>query len=111
MTHRLTLKSREAVTRDTLRLTSERPQGLSWTPGPGHEPRARRLAGLTRLFTITDERPPGLMSERVDGAFLDKHPEGFDRTFCVSGPHPFRSEMIAILEERGVNRGEIVTDE
>ena len=69
------------------------------------------MAGLTRLFTLTDESVPGLMHEKVDGAFLDRHLEGFDRTFYVCGPHPFQREMIAILGERGVAEDRIVTDE
>ena len=69
------------------------------------------MAGLTRHFTVTDERQMGLLHERVDGGFLDRHLEGFDQTFYVCGPHPFQREMIATLKERGVDEVDIVTDE
>jgi len=44
------------------------------------------MAGLDRLFTLTDEPAPGLLHERVDAAFLQRHVGDFSQRFYLCGP-------------------------
>lgn len=61
------------------------------------------MAGLERLFTVTGEKAPGLLNERIDTDFLKRHVGDFSGRFYVCGPDPMVKELRETLEKLGAS--------
>ena len=61
------------------------------------------MAGLERLFTLTEEKVPGLLNERIDADFLKRHVGDFSGRFYVCGPDPMVKGLRETLESLGAS--------
>jgi ferredoxin-NADP reductase len=59
------------------------------------------MQGLDRLFTLTEEKVPGLFNERIDADFLKRHVKDFSGRFYVCGPDQMVKDLRKILGELG----------
>jgi ferredoxin-NADP reductase len=61
------------------------------------------MAGLDRLFTLTEERVPGLLHERIDAGFLKRHVKDFSGRFYICGPDQMVKDLRQTLGELGAS--------
>jgi ferredoxin-NADP reductase len=61
------------------------------------------MAGLDRLFTLTEERVPGLLHERIDADFLKRHVKDFSGRFYICGPDQMVKDLRQTLGELGAS--------
>jgi ferredoxin-NADP reductase len=59
------------------------------------------MQGLDRLFTLTEEKVPGLLNERIDAGFLKRHVKDFSGRFYVCGPDQMVKDLRKTLGELG----------
>ena len=59
------------------------------------------MQGLDRLFTLTDEKVPGLLNERIDAGFLKRHVKDFSGRFYVCGPDQMVKDLRRTLADLG----------
>jgi len=59
------------------------------------------MQGLDRLFTLTDEKVPGLLNERIDAGFLKRHVKDFSGRFYVCGPDRMVKDLRRTLADLG----------
>jgi len=59
------------------------------------------MQGLDRLFTLTEEKVPGLLNERIDAGFLKRHVKDFSGRFYVCGPDQMVKDLRRTLGELG----------
>jgi ferredoxin-NADP reductase len=65
------------------------------------------MQGLERLFTLTEEKVPGLFNERIDADFLKRHVKDFSGRFYVCGPDQMVKDLRKILGELGAQTDSI----
>jgi ferredoxin-NADP reductase len=70
-----------------------------------------KMEGLKTIFTVTDGSADGLLSEKVDKAFLKKHLNRFDQTFYLCGPQGFVDDVRDALKDLGADQDKIITEE
>ena len=59
------------------------------------------IQGLERLFTLTDEKVPGLLNERIDAGFLNRHVKDFSGRFYFCGPDRMVKDLRRTLADLG----------
>jgi ferredoxin-NADP reductase len=59
------------------------------------------MQGLERLFTLTDEKVPGLLNQRIDAGFLKRHVKDFSGRFYVCGPDRMVKDLRRTLADLG----------
>jgi ferredoxin-NADP reductase len=61
------------------------------------------MPGLDRLFTLTQEKVPGLLNERIDAAFLKRHVRDFSGRFYICGPDQMVKDLRQTLGDLGAS--------
>lgn len=69
------------------------------------------MQGLDTVFTLTKENADDLPRHKIDAALLDRHVKDWEGMFYVCGPEDMVSDIAGILEEMGVTKDRIVTEE
>lgn len=69
------------------------------------------MAGLRTVFTVTDEKPEGLLHGMIDKDFLSREIDDFQQTFYICGPQGFVDDVRDALVALGAQKDSIVTEE
>lgn len=61
------------------------------------------MEGLDVLWTVTGDAGSGLLQERIDAGFLERHLEDFGGNFYLCGPDEMVSDLRGLLEDAGAD--------
>lgn len=61
------------------------------------------MEGLDVLWTVTGDPGSGLLQERIDAGFLERHLEDFGGNFYLCGPDEMVSDLRGLLEDAGAD--------
>lgn len=61
------------------------------------------MDGLDVLWTLTDDPKSGLLQERIDAGFLNRHVADLAQNFYLCGPDPMVKELRGLLEAAGAD--------
>jgi len=61
------------------------------------------MEGLDVLWTVTGDPGSGLLQERIDAGFLERHVKDFGGNFYLCGPDEMVSDLRGLLEDAGAD--------
>lgn len=61
------------------------------------------MEGLDVLWTVTGDAGSGLLQERIDAGFLERHVKDFGGNFYLCGPDEMVSDLRGLLEDAGAD--------
>ncbi len=66
------------------------------------------MKGLELTLTVTNEKVPGLLNERLDRRFFEKHVDDLTQWFYLCGPDPMTSTMATALVALGAKPDRVI---
>lgn len=61
------------------------------------------MQGLETLWTVTDDDRSGVLNERIDRGFLERHVANFNQNFYLCGPDGMVGDLRRTLQELGAD--------
>jgi ferredoxin-NADP reductase len=61
------------------------------------------MQGLETVWTVTGQKQPGVLDERIDRGFLERHVGNFDQNFYLCGPDDMVKDLRQTLQGLGAD--------